>query len=93
MRRFETQHLAVFSQQGFDLAQAATGAGGNHQLGGLVTDNAPMAAHSQWFTLYPTAVESLAAIAADAQCAFRLVSLKHLLLQGLSGVLVFNLCH
>ena len=69
MRRLEWQALAMLGQQGFQRSQLRAGAGGNHQLARLVTEDAAVAAHVQQRLggLGRLAIKMFAIAARDAQ--------------------------
>src|SRR5438132_3862068 len=67
MRRLEGQHLALGGERALDLGEARACAHREHELLGLVRDDARVRRHVERIALARLAVEILAAAAADAQ--------------------------
>src|SRR6267143_1959190 len=63
MRRLESEHLAVLAHRSFDFVELRAAARGDHQLRGLVGDDARVSAGVEHFPFERLAVEVLAAVA------------------------------
>ncbi len=68
-RRLEGQHLAVGVQQGLDVAEQGSGAGGDDQLAGRVVGDAGVSGQGQDLAVDLAAIEELGVAADDAQGA------------------------
>ena len=71
MRRLEGEHLALASERLLDLDQRRAAARGDHQLGGIVVDDAAMRSRVETFADEFLTIEILGAAADDAQRRMR----------------------
>ena len=71
MRRLESEHLAVLAHCSLDIGEPRAAAGGDHELRGLVGNDAAVAARIENLAFESVAVEVLGAAAAQAQRALR----------------------
>ncbi len=88
VRRLARQHLPGSIERGFQLRQRRTGANGDHQLGGVIGDEAAMLASIEQHTVGLPPEKALAAAALDAQRRVggeRLVDLVQQLRAGVVG--------
>src|SRR5213592_2454507 len=71
MRRLESEHLAALANGRLDLSESCAAAGGDHQLRGLVGDDAIVAARIVNLAFERLAVEVLGAAAAQSELSLR----------------------
>ena len=84
----EGQPLAPLRQGGLNLPQGGASAGGDHQFGGLITEDAAVAANRQGLAAYRPPQPGLGTTALDAQGTALGLGRRHLRRQRLGKVLI-----